>query len=269
MNKSKTILVTDADGTLLTDTKRVLEIDKAAIADFTAKGGLFTVATGRGVAAACSVVEAVGADLLKLPLILFNGAAVYDFERNKFLWKCGLSADGMDYVLKLKERFPDVGMEVLVDEDVYVTSTNEFEEMHLDFAGIEPIRCPFDEVPKNGWIKVLIIDVPEMIDEVVKFCADNPCESVHVVRSSGMYFEVLPKGVNKWTGIEKLLQIIGGEREDYRVIAAGDYMNDIEMIKHSDIGIATANAENIVKDAADFIVCDNNSGIVNYILRIL
>jgi hypothetical protein len=219
-NFNKTILITDADGTLLTDGKRVLNIDKAAITEFMKNGGLFTVATGRGVAAMRSVIEALGLDLLSLPAVIFNGAAVYDFKKDEFLWKCELCQKAKEYVEMLLNHFPDIGTEILVDGDVYVINTNELEEMHLKFAGIEPIRCDYSQVPREGWIKVLLIDVPEKIDEVIEFVKNNPCEQTHTVRSSPMYYEILPKGVNKWTGIKKLLEVM--KLRGYRTVTAGD-----------------------------------------------
>ena len=48
MDFSKVILMTDLDGTLLTDDKRILPQDLEAIERFRAGGGLFTMATGRG-----------------------------------------------------------------------------------------------------------------------------------------------------------------------------------------------------------------------------
>ena len=268
MKYDKTILIVDADGTLLTDEKGVLPVDKAAIAEFIENGGLFTVATGRGVAAARSVVETIGLDLLSLPLVVFNGAAIYDFKKEKFLWKCGLCGSAKEYVETLLQRFPVLGTEILVDDDVYVIRTNDFEEEHLAFAGIEPIRCDYSEVPKDGWIKVLLIDTPEAIDEVVAFCEESICEQTHIVRSSPMYYEILPQNVNKWTGIEKLFELTElSNRSSYRIITAGDYMNDLEMIKNSDIGVAPMNAQEVVKDAANMLVCDNNSGIIQDILE--
>ncbi len=44
-------LLTDLDGTLLMPDKTVSEQDAAAIADFREKGGIFSIATGRGIQA--------------------------------------------------------------------------------------------------------------------------------------------------------------------------------------------------------------------------
>ena len=75
MDFSKVIIMTDLDGTLLTDDKKILPQDMEAIKRFRAGGGLFSVATGRGYSMARSVVEKLELDI---PAVLFNGAAVFD-----------------------------------------------------------------------------------------------------------------------------------------------------------------------------------------------
>jgi hypothetical protein len=261
----RTLLITDADGTLLTDDKRILSEDKAAIAEFIEGGGLFTVATGRGVSLARVVVNELGLDLLSLPAVIFNGAAVYDYKKEQFLWKCSLCKSGKAYVERIIREFPNIGVEILINDDIYVTNTNDFEEEHLALGKINPVRCDLDSVPEDGWIKVLLVDEPRKIDKLVGFAEANPCGDVHLVRSAPMYFEVLPYGVNKGTGVKRLLELTG--IEDAYTVAAGDFMNDLEMIQMADLGVATGNAEQIVKDAADVVVCDNNSGIIKEILN--
>jgi hypothetical protein len=259
------LLITDADGTLLTDNKRILKKDKLAIAKFIENGGTFTIATGRGVALARVVVEELGLDLISLPAVVFNGAAIYDFASNEFLWRCSLCEKGRGFVEKVIERFPDIGVEILVNDDIYVTSTNKYEEDHLELGVMEPIRCKYHDVPQSDWLKVLFVDDPEIIDELVQFVEDNPCDDVHVVRSAPMYFEVLPRGVDKGSGFKRLLEIM--QLKDMYIVAAGDFMNDIEMIREAHLGVAVGNAEQVVKDCADVIVCDNNHGIIGEILE--
>lgn len=78
-----------------------------------------------------------------------------------------------------------------------------------------------------------------------------------VVASEPDCVDIMSKGVNKWSGIEKLLPIVGLGRED--VIAAGDYENDIEMIVNAGTGVAVANALDCVKEQADYITVHDNS----------
>ncbi|MCL2037008.1 MAG: HAD family hydrolase [Oscillospiraceae bacterium] len=269
MKFSKMLLITDADGTLLTDDKRILSSDKVAISKFIQNGGLFTVATGRGVALARAVTDELG-ELLKIPAVIFNGAAVYDFNAGNFLWKCSLNKKSREYIEKIMDVFPDIGMEILIDEQIYVPRSNEYEEAHIAYGKIEPIRCRYSEIPQgeeNGWVKVLFVDSPEKIDGMIEYVVANPCESIHAVRSGPMFYEFLPQGINKGVGFKKLLELT--DLRDYYIIAAGDYMNDHEMLQMADLGVAVENAEDVIKESADIVVCDNNSGSIAAILEYL
>ena len=79
MDFNKVIIMTDLDGTLLTDDKQILQKDLDAIKRFRKGGGLFTVATGRGYAMARRIVDKLKLDM---PAVIFNGASVYDFALN-------------------------------------------------------------------------------------------------------------------------------------------------------------------------------------------
>ena len=62
-------------------------------------------------------------------------------------------------------------------------------------------------------------------------------------------------------GRNGLLERLGLERED--VIACGDGLNDLSMIKYAGLGVAMGNAQQAVKDAADIVTLTNDEdGIV-------
>lgn len=66
--------------------------------------------------------------------------------------------------------------------------------------------------------------------------------------------EVTLEKNNKATGIEKILDYYGGSKED--TLAAGDSMNDLEMLQECHIGIAMGNADERLKPYADYITAD-------------
>jgi hypothetical protein len=259
----QTLIITDADGTLLTDDKRVLDVDKAAIDEFIEGGGQFTIATGRGVGLARAVAEEIGIERLTCPAVIFNGAMVYDFAKEEVLWKSSLCSAGKDYIKMLTENFPHIGTEILIDDEIYVTATNQYEEMHLEYGNVNPIRRDFADLPTSGWIKAVFVDEPAKIDKMIAFAKANPCEHVHGVSSAPMFFEVLPAGVNKGTGFKKLLEFL---EPGCKVVAAGDYMNDLEMLQMADLAVAAGNAVEVVKSAADVVLCDCNSGLIREIV---
>ncbi|MFR6496749.1 MAG: HAD family hydrolase [Ruminococcus sp.] len=69
------MLITDLDGTLLPSSKEISAADAAAISQFRAKGGKFAIATGRTLQAAQRYLNKLKPNI---PVILFNGAAIYD-----------------------------------------------------------------------------------------------------------------------------------------------------------------------------------------------
>jgi hydroxymethylpyrimidine pyrophosphatase-like HAD family hydrolase len=165
------------------------------------------------------------------------------------------------------KRFPTLGIEIQRGYEVNVISTNRLEEEHIALGSLGPgnlLRRPLGEVPSENWVKALIVDEPETIDEVVAFAATLDLSGIYTVRSGDAYFEILPEGANKGRGLEKLIELMElrqkSEGGALRVVAAGDYMNDIEMLQKADVAVAVANAEDAVKEHADLIVCDNNSG---------
>ena len=80
-----------------------------------------------------------------------------------------------------------------------------------------------------------------------------------------MYYEMLPEGISKGTGLPRLLEAMG-ETERFTV-ASGDYGNDYDMVRMADLGVAVANAQQRVKDAAKFVVGDNNSSPMAQIIE--
>ena len=267
MDFGKVIFMTDLDGTLLTDDKRILPEDLAAIERFRAGGGLFTVATGRGCGMARSAVEKLKIDI---PAVVFNGAAVYDFKAEKFVWRCEIDPHARDYVRRLSERFPDLGIEVLHEQTIFTPFLNQTELDHLALEGLQPHPCTIDELPESGWLKVLLAHEPERLDEIQRYIEQSDMQKAEWVRSAPVYFECLPEGVDKSMGYRQLIRLMGAE--DRFTVASGDYMNDLTMIQKADLGVAVASAREEVRAAADLVVCDNNSGaiaeIIEYIERL-
>ncbi|MCH5203559.1 MAG: HAD family phosphatase [Oscillospiraceae bacterium] len=260
MDFKNVIFVTDLDGTLLTDDKRLLDCDLKAIERFRAGGGIIAAATGRGIAMAKRVVEMI----TDVPSVIFNGAAVYDFSRNEFLWRCEIAKRAYDYVDIIARAFPNIGAEVLCERAIYVPYLNEVEKTHLDWEQIKPEYLGVSEIPKSGWLKFLFSGEPELIDKVERFIEAGDFGGVHWIRSGPLFYECLPEGVDKWSGFQHLIKLL--HDEERFTVAAGDYNNDTAMIKNADLGCAPINALESVRDAADLVVCDNNSGAISEII---
>lgn len=264
MDFSKIVVMTDLDGTILNDRKQVSPEDMASIEEFRRGGGSFAVATGRGYSMARPIVEKLG---VHTPCVIFNGAAVYDFDKDKFLWHSDMPSCAVDYIKLLGENFPDIGIEILSEKTVYVTNYNEWVREHLALESIEGVFCKVEEVHKGDWLKVLIAYSPEKIGEIIEFTEKNCKKDVNWVHSSPMYYEMLPEGISKGSGYKRLMEL--SEYKGKFTVAMGDYGNDYDMIKGADLGVAVENALDRVKSAAKLIVRDNNSSPFTEVLEYL
>ena len=74
MDFKNVIIMSDLDGTLLDDKKEISPKDMESINEFCDKGGMFTIATGRGYSMARPVAQKLK---LRIPAVIFNGSAVY------------------------------------------------------------------------------------------------------------------------------------------------------------------------------------------------
>lgn len=264
MKFDNVIIMTDIDGTLLTDDKIILETDMKAIEHFRRGGGIFTLATGRGYSMAKPIAERINLDI---PAVIFNGSAVYDFKGDRFLWHSSLPKCADRIVKELIKEFPDIAIEVLCRDKVYVPSMNEIERAHLALENVQPIICGVDDINEESWLKVLIAYPPEKIQNIIDFVYGRPdyLSNAHWVRSEVHYFEMLPMGVNKGSGFKQLIKIMN--RADAFTVGVGDYNNDIELIRDAKLGAAVASARREAKEAADIIVCDNNSGAISEVIE--
>ena len=268
MNFENVIIMTDIDGTLVTDQKQILDCDMEAIDHFRKGGGTFTLATGRGYSMAKPIADRIALDV---PAVIFNGSAVYDFSQSKFLWHSTLGNNAKQVLKKILDQFPDMGCEVLCAEEVYVPAMNEVERQHLAYENVTPILCDVDDIP-GDWLKILLAYPPSQIQALIDFVHEHSdyMNDCHWVRSEIHYFEMLPEGVNKGSGFKRLLDIL--DRPNVFTVGVGDYNNDIELIRDASLGVAVASAQDAAKNVADLIVCDNNSGaiseVINYIEKL-
>ena len=91
-------------------------------------------------------------------------------------------------------------------------------------------------------------------------------EDLELVGSLRYNIEVNAAGVNKGTGLVNLGSRLGIKREE--IMAFGDGDNDTVMLKEVGFGVAMANGEPQVKEAADYITLSNEEdGVAQAIER--
>lgn len=221
-------LLTDLDGTLLLPDKTVSAEDAAAIADFRAKGGIFSIATGRSIQATQEYLDLLKPDF---PSVMYNGAMVYDPKKMELLASETLPKGVRALLEELAAAFPNVGAEVLSPEGIFVFQDGEYERRHLAVTHIPMVMKTLDEVAPETCFKSLFAGSPEEIAKMVEYVAAPQFSTVNFTRSHPSFLEILPLHTNKGTALQKIRPLLPAGT---KLCATGDFDNDIDMLLNAD-----------------------------------
>ena len=201
--------------------------------------------------------------------MIANGAAIYDFARNRYVETAFLDADIYDHVDALLARFPRLCFEVYHDDRrIHVLHPNRFSRNHehLTRAGTVEVGA-FREVDLPV-IKLLFEEEKPLLDEVYAFIRSQSWgERYELIFSSDHLLELTRRGATKGGMILKLAALLGVARRD--IYCIGDHNNDIPMLKVSEIGFAPENATDEVKASGARIVCHCRDGALADVVDIL
>lgn len=120
------------------------------------------------------------------------------------------------------------------------------------------------ETESKPSVKVVILPGSENVPAVMSDIK-SMYPKLYVTQSGPHVIEVMPGGVNKATALESICERLGIESDE--VIAFGDGMNDIPMIRWAGLGVAVGNAPDAVKKAATVVATKNGPDGVLEVLR--
>ena len=115
----------------------------------------------------------------------------------------------------------------------------------------------YERYPRNGAYKLCFTSTNlDNVREARRFLGDRFEFVVHPYGNSTACFngEIIPKGIDKGTGIELVCRHFGADLKD--TIAFGDSMNDAAMLERAGLSVAMGNACDELKALAD-VVCED------------
>ncbi len=261
----KTLFVTDLDQTLLDSQAQVPAVCLDAIRSYVDQGGLFTVATGRPTRGVLLYPELT--KLINAPVITYNGACIYDLKHAQVLSRRLLPERIVPLLRSALNQFPSVGALIFRgDDDVTcaVRSNTYIREITWNRERYDAPERPLEENPLP-WNKAVLAGPPEEMVPCADYIRANASAFATVILSEGTFLEIIGPGTGKGTALRKLAEMLGIQRN--QVIAAGDSMNDLEMLLWAGTGIAVANAEDPVRQAASLVTASNTEFGVGVCLR--
>ena len=266
MTNSKTLWVSDMDGTLLGSDSRVSATTASILNRLIDEQGLlFTVATARTHATVVPLMSEVRSTL---PYIVFAGAAMWDPLKNEFI---DVMAIDNDVAAGVVRAFEQHGMRPLI----YRQHGNTIHVLHTGTLSAQ--EQAFVNERKALPLKTFILNAPNYHtcdDPALLIFAMNHYATLERIYNQLLgnercvptlyhdifdptvgLLEIHARGCSKAASIKRLAKRIGA----HRIVAFGDNRNDIAMLQAADVAIAVENAVPEVKALAHHIIPPNTT----------
>ena len=243
----------DIDGTLLSFTTRL--VPKSAFNAMNIakeKGVKLFIATGRH-----KMEIGIDTHLCNFPFdgyVTQNGAYCYTID--KVIHTCPIQKQTIAAIINL------------INKDPFSCIFCEENEMFMNFVNESVIELlnkfklpipPIDDISR-----ALVSDIYQIVP-IISREVESMLYSLQGAKITKWYdggFDIVNENVNKWTGIEKMIEYYGILPEE--TVAIGDAENDIEMLCGAGISIAMGNSNDNVKKYAQYITTHvDDDGIAN------
>jgi len=251
------LMVSDLDGTLFGNNYQIPKNNIEAIKYFIDSGGLFSIATGRGMVACDALLSELPTNI---PGVLFNGAVLYDLNNKKVLKEHGIDNNEAKTLIKLiNKKFPDIPTVIFHKRKMYTTIVNDELKILIDKIKMPAEYMPIDEIP-FPWYKMLCEGSNNRLLEIKKYIDELNYPMFSYVFTNSTLLEIIKKDVTKAAGLTELTTLLNIEMS--KTIAAGDYFNDVELLEKAAISVVPQNAPNEIKQLANYITCSNIDGMI-------
>ncbi|RSK52671.1 Cof-type HAD-IIB family hydrolase [Bacillus canaveralius] len=234
------LIALDMDGTLLNDQLEISMANRQAIEEAQQQGIHVVLSTGRSRMTCREYAESLK---LSSYLVTVNGSEIWN-EKGELIERNRVEHDLVQWMWGLTQTHK-ANFWAISSDSVWNN------EMPDDIKALEWLKFGFDI--EDDQIREIILN--ELKTKGM----------FEVTNSSPTNIEVNPLGINKALGIKSVCDRLDITMKE--VMAVGDSLNDIAMIKEAGLGIAMGNAQPIVKETADWITATNNEDGVAKAIR--
>lgn len=267
---SRTLYVTDLDGTLLNPQGKLTNFTRDTINSLMAQGVLFTYATARSFHSASIVTRGL---FIKRPVLLYNGGVMADGATGKILDYqsfTGVVKKQVSGFLEQHNVFPLVYAFINGRETVSYLKEQVTPGMRHYLNNRQGDRR-FRPLENSGLLYegdvfylTCIGEESELapVADRVKQSGTVQCTFQRELYRQEYWCEIMPAQVSKANGIKKLKQQLRCDK----TIVFGDAINDLPMFLAADKSYAVEHAIDALKRVADGIIAGNESdGVARFI----
>lgn len=245
------LIALDLDGTLLRPDKGLSKRCSDVVRQVQLRGSNVVLAAASSPTPLVKVFQHLG---LKAPQICFNGAVVYDPVGRKVLFHDPIAPEFAERIVRIA-RSTDNKVTIKVEI---------LDQRYIDDIGTNPglgntsadsyMTGSLGELGKavaQPVTKITLTSSPVQIDRIRRRINQTIPGRVSFLSSDPHLLQMVNGGVGKGTALMQIADYLRIDPEN--VLAIGDGLNDIEMIRWAGLGVAMGNAHATVKEAAHFV----------------
>jgi Cof subfamily protein (haloacid dehalogenase superfamily) len=269
------MIAIDLDGTLLSPQGKVTQRTRQAVHGALNAGLLVCFATGRNFTESRTVLE----DVAHYDTAVFvGGAMVIDTAQRVTLHRmlmepqlaadvCRLFETSGHAALALQDTAA-AGLDYLVSASIALNESTQL-WMKVTAASFKAVDDLGSAVRHQHTVRVGIVATPQEIAKVTRLLEESFAGRIYYgsvrVPSQGVeVLEVFDPSVNKWEGIQHVAARHGINPE--QIVAIGDDVNDLHMIRNAGLGVAMGNAKPQVQAIAKRVIGSNtDEGLAEFL----
>lgn len=244
------LIALDVDGTTLNSREMVSTRTRKALHEAVARGAEVVLCTGRGPTNTFHVVEMLG---LPGVIITHNGAATVDARTSEVIHTFALQAEQLaPYIADCRAggHHWDINttFELMTD-----SIGQQAAEMYAKYR-VDPIVIPHIEYHSlpDGLLKMTMFGEEQACDQLEAFWDHAGYELVHI-RSGKYFIDIMHPEANKGAALKAYVEGLALPIAQARIIAVGNYFNDVQLFQYAGLGVAVADSPDGVRAAADAV----------------
>ena len=221
------MIVTDLDGTLLAGGNNIPEKNIEALRRAMELGAQVVLCSGRMIEATIPIAEAVEANA---PMVLFNGAMVYDRVSDRILSGHTIPKETAVQVLKEIEAM-DAYVQAFPGRGYFYEAETEWTRYYSGKISVQgqAVGKKLSDWLETDVYKLLVIGPAAELDAMQeKLTPMFP--DVCFVKSCDRHLEIVANGVDKATGLRELTAISGIGPDE--MLGFGDEANDLPLLHY-------------------------------------
>lgn len=251
------LIALDLDGTLTNAEKKITPRTLSALLEAQLQGKRVILASGRPPYGIIPLAEELELEKYGGFILSYNGGKLINWQTKETIFQQTLPNELLPIIYNCSKSsgFPVM---TYIGKEIFTEAPDNKYVAHASFINKMTIHGVSDflheiELPLN---KCLIVGEPDSLHQLELKMKEEYGHLMGIFRSQPFFIEVVPLHIDKAKTLDVLLKDLGFTRDN--LIAVGDGWNDISMIEYAGLGVAMCNAQDEVKEKADYITTNSN-----------